>query len=63
MKFEFLKSFFKNFQKSEVESRPSRPFQFSTLVELIPELLVGPQSTFPVNRSKDFLDFWHKVRP
>ena len=25
--------------------------------------LVSPQSTFPVNRSKDFLDFWHKVRP
>ena len=33
MNFEFLKSFFKNFQKSEVESRPSRPFQFSTSVE------------------------------
>ena len=40
MNFEFLKSFFKNFQKSEVESRPSRPFQFSPLGELQPEKVV-----------------------
>ena len=41
-------------------------YQFSPLGELIPGVvswLVSPSTLFPGNRSKDFLDFWHKVRP
>ena len=40
-------------------------YQFSPLGELQPEKVVRvsvrPSTHFPDNRSKDFLDFWHKA--
>ena len=55
--------FFEDVKKSEVESRPSRPFQFSTSVEPTAQKpCPSVRQQILSNRSKDFLDFWQEVR-